>query len=201
MRKSYSPNLNNIIHCHKETVMNKYYLLAFSFLFMIAACNKVEFDREVKGEALGDFQSQAPLNNTSFSLNPATPNEVIEFTWAAAKPGLNTNPTYSVIFYDETSSVDNPLFTIDSDNQGKENKKTFTHQSLNELLSSNGIAAGVENKLFWVVKATNGSVETFSQESSILVKRSTKGATQFILLSPAPTNDLVTLNPNSTDDT
>lgn len=180
--------------------MKKYYLLALTILALVVACNKAEFDKEVRGEALGSFRVNLPAANATYLLNPATPEEEIEFSWTAAKPGVSTTPTYAVVFYDDATSVENPIASVPADNNGAATKKVFTHQSLNELLASKGVAAGQEKKLYWVVKASNGSTDVFTEAATIFISRSNSGASNFILLSPAPSADLVSLNPNSETD-
>lgn len=180
--------------------MKKYYLLAIAFLFFLGACNKAEYDTEVRGEALGALQPVSPATNAELSLNAATPDETIVFEWTAAKPGVNIAPTYTVIFFDDNTSLDNPIATVASDNDGKDNKKSFTHKTLSDLLTSNGIAAGAIKNLKWAVKASNGSMDNFTEPLNITITTAKDGATSFLLLSPVNSTETISLNPNSTTD-
>jgi hypothetical protein len=180
--------------------MKKYYLLAFSILFMLGACKKTDFDTTVTGEALGAFQLASPAVSSHLLLNPATPAETIEFSWTAAKPGVNAAPVYSVVFVDDNTTLENPYLTVLADNEGKDPKKTFTHQSLANLLAEKGMTLGGLKNFRWAVKASNGTTDVFTELRPIDITTAKDGTTGFILLSPASSAETITLNPVSSAD-
>lgn len=176
------------------------------FFFLAAAalvqgCKKYEFNNEANGEALGDFKLVAPLNATSLALNPATPGEQVVISWTAAKPGLNTAPTYKWVAALKTGNIDQPIIQVASDNSGKDTKLTVTMQALDQALQTAGIAANATAELIWTVVADNASVKLKASEiRSITIKRNSDGLTPFLLLGPSSSTGVVETNPTSTTD-
>lgn len=167
----------------------------------LAACKKTDFDKNVTGEALGDFRLASPSSNTVLNLNPATPNETVVIAWTAAKPGLNTTPTYKWIAAAKTGSLDQPALEIPSDNNGRDTKLTLTHQAIDQALSLKGIPTNGTADFIWSVVADNGTSKTRSGDVwNIKITRSNNGATPFILLAPASSTDVMTINPTSLTD-
>ena len=66
---------------------------------LLAGCKKTEFmGNNPTGEGLVDFTLTTPVSSKSIVLNGGTPDSTVTFSWNAAKPGLNTLPTYQVVF-------------------------------------------------------------------------------------------------------
>ena len=81
---------------------NIFYKLSFILItFLGISCTEeVEFNSDT--EALGGFEVISPVSATNIILNSGTPENVILFNWANAKPGVSKEPTYNVsLFLDE----------------------------------------------------------------------------------------------------
>jgi len=178
----------------------------FFFLAAVAlmqGCKKYEFNNaENGGEALGEFKLVAPANSTNLSLNPAMPADPIVVSWTAAKPGVNTAPTYKfVAALKATGNINAPIIQIPSDNGGKDTKLTLTNQSLDAALQAGGVAANATVELIWSVTADNASVKQQATEvRTITIKRNSDGLTSFFLLGPASATSNVETNPTSATD-
>jgi len=180
---------------------NKLFYLLLSFSVVIFGCKKIDFDETSKGEALGAFTLAAPGNNAMLVLNSATPNAQIQITWASAKPGVSTMPTYTFVAALRTGSLTQPLLEVRANNDGKTNSLTVTHRQLDDLLKAKGIAEGVKTDLIWNVKADNGSKTEFASTNyNISITRFGDGLSNFVLYGPvsSSTNNVV-INPSSTD--
>jgi hypothetical protein len=180
--------------------MKNIFLLSALSALLWTACQKPDFDETVTGEALNTFTLNAPATNASIALNAATPNDKIEITWTASKPGVNTTPSYKWVAAQKTSgSLDAPLLELASDNSGKDAKLTLTQKQLDDALKAKGIADGAKADLIWSVKADNGSTQLLATEiRNISITRMKDGATSFILLGPASSNTVKAIDPNST---
>lgn len=170
-----------------------------ALVLLTASCKKTEFNESVNGEALGDFRLTSPASNISLALNPATPNETVLITWTAAKPGLNTSPTYKWIATAKTGSLDQPALEIPADNNGRATRLTLTHLALDQALALKGIPSNGTADFIWSVVADNGTSKTRSGDVwNIRITRSNNGSTPFVLLGPASSLSTTTINPNST---
>lgn len=182
--------------------LNKYLAGVFAMLVItLISCKKTEFDNTVSGEALGDFRLTSPSSNTSVVLNPATPAETVVITWTAAKPGLNTSPTYKWIAAAKTGSLDQPALEIPADNNGRDTKLTLTHLALDQALSLKGIPTNGTADFIWSVVADNGTSKTRSGDVwNITIKRNNDGLTRFVLLAPLSSTSNLEINPTSATD-
>lgn len=170
-----------------------YILLAF--VAIAFGCKKTEFDEETKGEALGAFSTTAPANNTMLVLNSATPNKTILISWTAAKPGVNTAPTYKWVAALKTGSIDQPIVEFPSDNSGKATTLTLTQKQLDDALKGKGIADGAKTDLIWRIVADNGSLKVNGETYNISVTRFGDGVSNFILYGPVSSTAVITINP------
>ncbi|MBK7884759.1 MAG: SusE domain-containing protein [Chitinophagaceae bacterium] len=178
--------------------MKKLVLLFVLALAIIAGCKKYDFDKTVKGEALGDFKITAPGTNIDLVLNAATPGSEINITWTAATPGVNTAPAYTWVAALKTGNIDNPLINIPSNNAGKDTKLTLTHAQIDEALAAKGIAEGAVADLVWSVVADNGSIKVRSTDVfSIKITRFDGGVTPFDIYGPLSSTNNVELDPAS----
>ena len=178
------------------------YLTGIALLAMIfPACKKIDYDTELKGEALGDFRLSAPSNNMDLVLNGGTPANTITISWTASKPGVSIQPTYKWIAASKAGNLDAPLIEIPSGSSGTATSLTLTQKQIDDALAAKGIAAGAKAELIWSISATNGTTTIRSQDIfNISITRMKDGATPFILLGPAPTSAALEINPTSTTD-
>lgn len=169
-----------------------------ALIALVAGCKKAKFDgNNPTGEGLVDFTLIGPATSSSYVLNGATPDATISFSWNAAKPGLNTAPSYQIVFALKSSSdFNSPVMSFDA---GTATSKTLTQKQLDDALKAKGVADGAQSDLMWSVKATNGDVTILAQVPfSIKITRMKDGATPFVLLAPSSTTAPITINPNST---
>lgn len=178
--------------------------LLYTLLAVVAiafGCKKTEFDEVAKGEALGAFSVAAPVDNTIWVLNSATPNNKVTFSWAAATPGVNTKPTYKFVAALKTGTITSPLIELPSDNAGTSTTLTLTQKQLDDALKAKSIADGAKVELIWAIKASNGSVDVLSSTPlNIAITRMGDGVSNFLLYGPVSSNTAVVINPNSTTD-
>ena len=135
------------------------------------------------------------------NLNSATPNATVQLAWTAARPGLNTEPTYAWIAALRTGSLDNPILEYPSDNGGKATTLTLTQKQLDDFLKLRSVPEAAPVELKWTIVATNGETRIRSNDSlNITIRRFGDGITPFQLL--APVNSMATneISPSSTTD-
>lgn len=180
---------------------NKLIYTLIAIAAMAWGCKKTEFDNVAKGEALGTFSVAAPANNALLVLNSATPANKISFSWTAAKPGVNTKPTYKFIAALKTGSLDAPLLEMPSDNNGSATTLTLTQKQLDDALKAKSIAEGAKVDLIWSVVSTNGDVKVIATAPlAISITRMGDGVSNFLLYGPVSASTAVVINPNSTSD-
>jgi hypothetical protein len=188
---------------NKKLMKLKNYIGIVSLIALIAlGCKKSNFDTSVNGEALGAFKLAAPATSSKILLNAATPNQTIEITWTAAKPGISTMPKYSWIVASKSGSLDAPLLEIASNNTGADTKLTLTYKQLDDALKAKGVADGATTDFIWSVSADNGKNSKVRAEDvfNLTVTRFKDGATPFILLGPTSSATSLEINPSSTTD-
>ncbi|MFI5452449.1 SusF/SusE family outer membrane protein [Pedobacter sp. UC225_61] len=180
---------------------NKILYTLLAFVAIAFGCKKTEFYEMSKGEALGTFTVAAPVNNTMWVLNSATPNAKVVFSWSAAKPGVSTMPTYKFVAALKTGSLTTPLLEIPSDNNGASTTLTFTQKQLDDALKAKSIGDGIKVDLIWAVKATNGDMTVSTSPAlNIAITRMGDGVSNFLLYGPVSSTTPVVINPNSTTD-
>jgi hypothetical protein len=179
--------------------MKKLLSIAFLATLFIAGCKKPDFNNDVTGEGLGEFQLRTPANATNLVLNAATPNTLVDITWTAAKPGLNTAPSYSWVAAPRGGDLNNPLVSVPANNSGKDTKLTLTFKQIDDVLKSKGIADGAKADLIWSVLADNGTTKVLATESfNISITRMRDGASPFDIYAPVSSTATVELDPGST---
>ncbi|RZK41079.1 MAG: SusF/SusE family outer membrane protein [Pedobacter sp.] len=180
---------------------NKLFYLLLSLSVIVFGCKKTEFDEVSRGEALGAFTLSAPENNAILVLNSATPNAPIQISWAAAKPGVSTAPTYTFVAALKTGSLEQPLLEVPSNENGKSNKLTLTQKQLDDLLKAKNIAEGVKTDLIWNVRADNGTKKELAGANyNISITRFGDGISNFLLYGPLSSSSSIEINPNSNSD-
>lgn len=174
-----------------------------ALIFVLAGCQKTDFDRTANGEGIEGvkFRIQSPASATSIVLNAATPALPIEISWTAAKPGIDKAITYKWIAVPRGGEIKEYKYELPSDNSGKATKLTITHQQLDQLLGSKGVAANTAADLTWSIEASNGETQIISQDVYfITIKRFGDGASPFILYGPVSSTSNMTINPVSSTD-
>ena len=172
------------------------YILSF-FALVLGSCKKTEFnDMSAKGEGLVGFTLKSPGTGTKLSLNAATPNSTITFSWNESKPGLHTLPTYTLVAVrrtNEAANFDTPLIQFDA---GSNTSLTLTTKQIDDALKAKGVADGALSELLWSVKATNGDVTIVAQNQFFIdITRMKDGASPFFLLGPASSSAATVIDP------
>lgn len=172
------------------------------FTTILIGCKKTDFDNSVQGEALGEFRLSSPSSGSNIVLNSATPNTPITIAWTAARPGVNTQPSYKwVVAKKQGGSLEQPLFEMPSANAGKATSLTLTHRQLDSLLNTKGIAANASTELIWSVVADNGTTKQAAAETfTLTIKRMGDGVSPFVLYGPASSTTNLEINPSSSTD-
>lgn len=181
--------------------MKKIYSIFLLALLALSGCEKVDFNMDINGEAVGTFNLSAPANNAMLVLNSGTPNSTVTIEWTAAKPGVSVEPTYKWVAALKTGDIAAPILIIPSDNAGKSTKLTLTQKAIDDALKAKGIAEGVKTDLIWSVIADNGSVKLKAAATyNISITRFGDGISNFKLYGPLPSNNEVTIDASSTAD-
>jgi len=180
--------------------MKKLILILSSAVVLLNACKKTDFaDNTPTGEGLVDFTLITPVSGNKLALNAATPDAPVSFSWNVARPGLITNPTYTIVAAVRTGGdLNTPLISFDA---GTVTSLVLTHKQLDDALKAKSIADGVTTDLIWSVKASNGSVTILSSSVfQITITRMKDGASPFVLLGPVSTTAPMEINPTSITD-
>ncbi|MGV3765749.1 MAG: SusF/SusE family outer membrane protein [Chitinophagaceae bacterium] len=182
--------------------MKRILLSIITLAVTIAGCKKTDFDLSSTGEGLGSFSITGPESGTVLNLNSATPNTGVEISWTAAKPGLNTAPTYAWIAALRTGgSLDNPILEYPADNGGKATKLTLNYKMLDDFLKLRNIPEGAAVELVWTIVATNGETKIRSNDAFfITLRRFADGVSPFSLLAPVNSTATNEISPSSTSD-
>jgi 2',3'-cyclic-nucleotide 2'-phosphodiesterase (5'-nucleotidase family) len=102
----------------------------------------------IRKRILGSFNLSNPINNARLVVTPNSTSPII-INWTAAANAV----TYKWKGATLTGNFTNPLLNLASDNAGADAKLTLTHNALDAVLASNGIAKGDSIKLQWTVYA------------------------------------------------
>jgi starch-binding outer membrane protein SusE/F len=177
-------------------------LVAILGLLVLAGCKKYEFDNVTGGESIADFTLVAPATKTNLVLNAATPDEKVTITWNAAKPGVSSPVKYTWIAAPRTGSLDAPLVSVLSDNNGANPQLTVTQKQLDDALKNAGVAAAAKADLIWGVLAENaqGGKTRSTNTFEISVTRFGDGVTPFAIYGPLSSTTNLEINPTSTSD-
>lgn len=116
----------------------------------------------IRKRILGSFNLSNPINNARLVVTPNSTSPII-INWTAAANAV----TYKWKAATLTGNFTNPLLNLASDNAGADAKLTLTHNALDAVLASNGIAKGDSIKLQWTVYAFETidslkAIETFN---------------------------------------
>lgn len=178
-------------------------ILLSAFGLLLAGCKKADLaGNDPTGEGLVQFTLLTPSSGATVVMNSATPNQTINFSWNAAKPGLTTAPTYKVVAaLKNGGNLEQPMLEFPSASNGSATTLSLTYQQLDAALQTKGVANGVTTELKWSVQANNGDVIVLATSPfNITVTRFQNGSTPFKLLAPASSPTAMEINPTSTTD-
>jgi len=140
-----------------------------SFAIALIACN----------ETMGDKDSQLsevktliePLTDKYVELDPL-PSASVYFEWDYVPVESSGLVVYQIAFDKLDGDFSNPVYLLNSDNNGYYNNATISHKQLNKIAGMMGITASATGGFKWTVFASKGMKTVKSeQENTIAVTR------------------------------
>jgi starch-binding outer membrane protein SusE/F len=123
------------------------------------------------GDGVTPFAIYGPVSSsTNLEINPTSTTDFIVFKWGKALPANAANPVrYQINFATETGSLDQPLFSIASGNNGTDTTIQISWKRISDSLDAKGITdLSQVAKLKWNVKATSGTFSLWSKYENLL---------------------------------
>ncbi len=148
--------------------MKKLYSIFILLSLAFTGCEQEEFNGTGL-EALADFQ--LVTGSETVELRSIYPENEVTIQWSDAESGLDSEVLYTWVAYDDNSSVETPLVTLPSNNEGKENDLTVTFEALDNVLEGLGLSTGETTTLNWTVLADNGDVVKIANPNTITLTR------------------------------
>ncbi|MGS2738222.1 SusE domain-containing protein [Sinomicrobium sp. M5D2P17] len=141
--------------------MKKYtnFLLLFIFTGLVS-CD----DKDDPGEMMKPFSITFPKDETSIALDPSS-NAVVDFEWNESGVPDHTLVFYEVLFDVEGGDFTSPVYTTVSDEEGIRPFAFIPHKEMNIIASRCGIESLQKGNVSMKVKATNGVLESFSENT------------------------------------
>ncbi|PTB97676.1 hypothetical protein C9994_01865 [Marivirga lumbricoides] len=176
--------------------MKKLYSIFFLLMVIFTGCEQEDFTGTGL-EALEDFQ--LVTGSETIELRSVYPENELTIEWSVAESGLDSEVLYTWIAFDESSSAEEPLLALPSNNDGKETALTVTFEALDDLLEGLGLSPGETVTLNWTVTADNGDVIKVATPNTITLTRFKDEIAPFGLISaPNQTSiDLQIDNPSA----
>lgn len=141
-------------------------LLYITFIGLFTACSKDSY-KDVVETAMQPPGLSLPENNFSVVLDRVS-NPVLTLTWSRAQTADHTIAYYRLQIDSENGDFTDPVFSSATDSSGIVKRFDLTHQELNVIAASAGIAAGQKGKLKWRVLASNGVISAESAETRMI---------------------------------
>jgi hypothetical protein len=138
----------------KKIFINILSLLSLFSLFTLTSCDKDERDINMNISEVTTFY--APNDNLYVKLDPASSGSV-GFEWDQAKAEDGSLVMYEVAFDKESGDFTNPVYKLNSDGNGVQNRLTLSHKDLNRIANIAGIKSLEKGKLKWTVLASKGT--------------------------------------------
>ena len=150
-----------------RTILKSIFILPVTFLFFACGDNMGETDSK-----LSDVKTLTePTSGKSVVLDPS-PTATVYFEWAYANVNESGTAIYQIAFDRANGDFSNPVYLMNSANNGYRNNATITHKQLNKIAGMAGIAASETGTLKWTVFSSKGTKAVkSSQEFSINVTR------------------------------
>ncbi|HEX2684843.1 MAG TPA: SusE domain-containing protein, partial [Ferruginibacter sp.] len=123
------------------------------------------------GDGVTPFEIYGPLSSTNnVEINPTSTSDFILFKWQKATPANSANPVkYQLNFASENGSLSQPLFTINSGNNGTDTSLSVSWKQISDSLDKHGITdLSQVAKLKWNVRASSGSFSMFSKYENLI---------------------------------
>ncbi|UYQ91016.1 SusE domain-containing protein [Chitinophaga horti] len=133
---------------------------------LCSACDQNDFETDIH-TTIDAPPLLAPEQNTTMVLDRLT-NAVLLFDWDKAKTGDYTQAYYKLQIDRESGDFSQPVYTGQTDSGAIVTKLQLTHQQLNKIAATAGVAAGAKGKLKWRIYASNGVVNTTSAETRVM---------------------------------
>lgn len=133
-------------------------------------------------DALAPFNLLTPANEATIELDYNNPTNIMTINWQASYSGLGNNVSYTLLFDEAGGDFTTPLISADVN----ENSTAFTHQQLDDILSSQGVADAEFFDLDWKVIASSGDLELESNVASLTIRRFNPIAVKYLVGAATP---------------
>lgn len=165
----------------KNWIKQIFYLTLIAFL---GSCAEEVGDYTVRGEAITNFELEAPINNDTVTINTQALTEHYMFTWGEAESGLGSPLSYTIIFDLAEGDFSAPIWSKLADDDGATAKATLTFDELQQIYTAAGASDVASVK--WNVKVENGSPNVITGQTANFLKiaLSSDGVSDFNLVAP-----------------
>ena len=140
-----------------------------SLAFVLIACDNTMGDIDSR---LSDVKSLIePLNNKAIELDPS-PSASVYFEWDYARVEDAGTAVYQIAFDVPSGDFSNPVYMMNSGNNGLNNNVTITHKQMNKIAKMIGILTSETGSFKWTIFSTKGTKTVKSgQENTITITR------------------------------
>ena len=140
-----------------------------SLAFVLIACDNTMGDTDSR---LSDVKSLIePLNNKAIELDPS-PSASVYFEWDYARVEDAGTAVYQIAFDVPGGDFSNPVYMMNSGNNGLNNNVTITHKQMNKIAKMIGILTSETGSFKWTIFSTKGTKTVKSgQENTITITR------------------------------
>ncbi|MBK6267276.1 SusE domain-containing protein [Marivirga sp. S37H4] len=126
-------------------------------------------------------------NETSVDLQIDNPGAEILITWDSTYSGFGNTVSYTWEAIKPDGDFSEPFLSLPSDNEGLDNSLTLTHQTVDQILETEGLAEGETLTLQWQVVASSGSLSQGSDDVfTISFKRFTSVQAKYLVGAATP---------------
>ena len=140
-----------------------------SFILVLFACK--EEMGEIDSRLTAVSKLIEPVNAKSLELSTDA-SASLYFEWEACKQSESGVALYQIAFDKPSGDFSNPVYIVQSDNNGMKNSASISHKQINKIAGMMGIGPSEVGALKWTVLSSKGlKVMKASQENSINVTR------------------------------
>jgi len=144
-------------------------LILFSAVLVMVGCKSDDMEYHDPNVTPVD-NLYAPVDNQNLQLS-SQQGASFRFQWSQSHAQDGQLVAYEVVFYKE-SDLENPVYRLASDNNGKELYANIPHVDINRASSAAGIATGETGTIYWSVVSWRGiSSAVCPQKNKLVVTR------------------------------
>ncbi|MEA5044324.1 MAG: SusE domain-containing protein [Petrimonas sp.] len=151
-----------------KAISVKYIFIAICASIFIA-CNDTMGDPDTRLAEVKTFLE--PTNEKSIVLQPSA-TAAVYFEWEYVNVESGGTAKYQIAFDKQDGDFSNPVYVMNSDNNGFNNNVTITHKQLNKIAGMMGILPSDEGTFKWTVFSSKGTKTIkAAQENTINITR------------------------------